>query len=303
MSTNAYSRPLYSVPVVPLRTKTRFAALLAMRESAHRAFDKAMSLPRGAFCWAVNLFDRWVDATTNAGILAWLGRLARNAVGLLRKAGVIPVAVAVLSTPPVAATVSRLARFVGHGLLRVSRSSWAVVKDLLTRSGVPGTQIAEGLEVLGAMVADPIRATAQHPLMAIVLHALRATLAQVRLVSQSIAVTRLLGVLIPIVWLRAVIALLVLPFVFDPSLVGQIREFIKPPVSPDPMGNRSNATHDGLLIDAFGPELSTDAPTHSNGNGPGDDATTASDQRMNRAARRAQQREIAQAKRTQHPHH
>lgn len=303
MSTADYSRPLYSVPNVSLITKTRFAALLAVRESARRAFDKAMSLPRSAFRWAVNLFDRWVDATASAGVLAWLGRLARNAVGLLRKAGVIPVAVAVLSTPPVAATVSRLARFAGHGLLRVARSSWAVVKDLLTKSGTTGTQIAEGLEVVGAMVADSIRAAARHPLMAIVLQALRATLAQVRLVSQSIAVTRLLGVMIPIVWLRAAIGLLLMPFVVDPTLARQVQDFIKTPATPDPTGNGSNATHDGLLIDAFGPEVSTDAPTPFNGNGPGDDATTEDDQRLNRAARRAQQREEAQAKRTQHPHH
>ena len=203
-----------------------------------------------------------------------------------------------------AATVSRLARFVGNGLLRVARSSWAVVKDLLTRSGTTGEQIAEGLEVLGAMVADSIRAAVQHPLMVIVLHALRATLAQVRLVSQSIAVTRLLGVMIPIVWLRAVIGLLMLPFVFDPTLAEQIRDLFKtPPTTPDPTGNGSNATHDGLLIDAFRPEVSIDAPTPFNGSGPGDDATTEDDQRLNRAARRAQQREDAQAKRTQHPHH
>jgi hypothetical protein len=302
VSTATYERPLYSVPGVPPSTKSRFAALLALREAARRAFDKAMSLPRSAFRWAVNLFDRWVDATASAGVLAWLGRLARSAVGLLRKAGVVPVAVAVLSTPPVATAVTRLARFVGNGVLRAASFTWAVVRDLLTRSGTTGTQIAEGLEVLGAMVADSIRAAARHPLMAIVLHALRATLDQVRLVSQSIAVTRLLGVMIPIVWLRAVIGLLIMPFVFDPTLAGQIRDLIKtPPTTPDPTGNGTN-NQEGLLIDAFGPEVSPDAPTPSNGNSPGDDATTEDDQRLNRAARRAQQREDAQAKRTQHPH-
>jgi hypothetical protein len=61
-----------------------------MRESARRAFDKAMSVPRSAFRWAANLFDRWADATTSAGILACRGELARNAVGLLRKAGASP---------------------------------------------------------------------------------------------------------------------------------------------------------------------------------------------------------------------
>ena len=300
MSTNAYSRPLYSVPAVPLRTKRRFAALLHLREAARRAFDKAMSVPRSALRWAVNLFDRWVDATASLGALAWLGRLAKNAVGLLRKAGVIPISVAVLSAPPVASAVSRLARFVGNGLLRAASFTWAVVKDLLTKSGTTGTQIAEGLEIVGSMVADSIRAVVHHPLMVVVLHALRAALAQVRLVSQSIAVTRLLNILIPFVWLRAFIGLLLMPFVVDPTLAGQIRDFLKNPSAPYPTGNGSNATHDGLLIDAFGPEVSTDAPMPSNGNGLDDDAQD--DQRLNRAARRAQQREGAQAKR-QHPHY
>lgn len=139
--------------------------------------------------------------------------------------------------------------------------------------------------------------------MAIVLHALRATLAQVRLVSQSIAVTRLLGVTIPFVWLRAAIGLLLMPFVVDPTLAGQIQDLFKTPATADPTGNGSKATHEGLLIDAFGPEVSTAAPTPHTGSGPGDDATTEDDKRLNRAARRAQQRENAQAKRTQHPHH
>ncbi len=48
MSTATYERPLYAVPNIPPRSKARFASLLALRDAAYRAFDKALSLPRSA---------------------------------------------------------------------------------------------------------------------------------------------------------------------------------------------------------------------------------------------------------------
>ena len=58
MSTATYERPLYAVPNLPASTKARFASLLALRDAAYRAFDKALSLPRSAIRWAIDLFHR-----------------------------------------------------------------------------------------------------------------------------------------------------------------------------------------------------------------------------------------------------
>jgi len=118
VSTATFERPLYAVPSVPPSTKPRFAALLALRDAAYRAFDKALSLPRSAIRWAIDLFHRWVEATGTVDVISWLSARARDAAGLFRTAGIVPSALAVLSTPPIAAAAGRVARFVGRGLLR-----------------------------------------------------------------------------------------------------------------------------------------------------------------------------------------
>src|SRR5450759_5576516 len=117
MSTTAYAMPLRSVPTAPPKTKARFASLLAFRDAAYRAFDKALSLPRSAIRWAIDLFHRWVEATGSLGVLSWVSARARDAVGLVRTVGVLPSALAVLSIAPVAAAALRVAKFAGRGIV------------------------------------------------------------------------------------------------------------------------------------------------------------------------------------------
>ena len=130
VSTATYERPLYAVPGVPPGTKSRFASLLALRDAARRAFDRALSLPRSALRWAVDLFHRWVEATGSVGVLSWLGQQARNAAGLFRQVGIVPSALALLSTPPIAAAAARVARFLDNGLHRVASAAWTGLKSL-----------------------------------------------------------------------------------------------------------------------------------------------------------------------------
>jgi len=294
MSTATYERPLYAVPNVPPSTRARFASLLALRDAAYRAFDKALSLPRSAIRWAIDLFHRWVEATGSLGVLSWLSARARDAAGLFRTAGIVPSALAVLSTPPVAAAAVRVAKFAGRGVVRVAKAVWTGLKGLLNRCGSTGTRIAEGLGRAGTHVADAVTTVAQHPIMVPVAKAVKATLALVRPVSWGFVTHRLLGALVPIVWLRAVVELLVMPFLVDSTLAGNVRDSVWTPPTDQADGD---ATSDGLLIDV----LATPIANSTNGSASGPDQPDDEEPPLNRASRRAQQRDDAQARRPQHP--
>jgi hypothetical protein len=313
MSTTTFTRPLQTVPDIPTTTKAKFAILLALRLKAQEAFDKAMSLPRSAIRWAVSLFQKWAEATASIGVFAWLGQQARNAAGLIRAAGIVPVTVAVLSTPPIAAAATRLARFVGNGVRKVASAAWSGLKGLLARGGATGARIAQGLTRAGAKVVDVVRAAVEHPVMVPVAHVLQATMAFVRPISQAFVAHRLLRLLVPILWLRTLIGFLVMPLLINTGLIQGVEDLVStPPAEPTSNGNGSNApsgngtahatsndgsgardvTLTGLLLDTFDAEV----PMPTNGNVP-TDGTDDDDPTLNRAARRAQQRQDAQAKR------
>jgi hypothetical protein len=315
MSTTAYAMPLHSVPNAPPNNKARFASLLAIREAANNAFDKAMSVPRSAFRWAMSLFQRWADATAGVGVFTWLGQQSRNVTTLIRAAGIVPVAVAVLSTPPAAAAVTRLARFAGNGLVRAASATWSGLTALMARCGTTGTRITQGLAHAGANIVGMVRAAAKHPIMVPIAHALRATLALVRPISQGFVAHRLLGLLVPILWLRTLIGLLVMPLLVDTGLAKGVRDLVnttpaeqttsngngggphtRSEDSPVTGNKGSDGNHDGLLIDGLTTPLPTEVPKSTNGSHPTEGADE--DQSLNRAARRAQQREDAQAKRS-----
>lgn len=291
MSTNAYAPPLRAVPNVLPSTKSRFASLLALREAAQRAFDRALSLPRSAIRWAVALFHRWVEATGSVGVLSWLGQQARNAAGLFRQVGIVPSVVALLSTPPIAAAAARVARFLGNGLHRVASAAWTGLKALLGRCGNTGTQIAESLGRAGTYIADAAHAVANHPMMGRLAQALDATLALVRPVSSGLITHRLLGALVPTAWLRTVFELLVMPFLIDTNLAGNLWDFACTALdsSEQASAEESEGTRADLLVNAFGTP---------NGHAPSDESAD-DEQPLNRASRRAQQREDAHAWRTQ----
>ncbi len=176
----------------------------------------------------------------------------------------------------------------------MASAAWTGLKALLGRCGSTGTRVAEGLGRAGTQVADAFRAAAQHPVMAPVARALKATLALVRPVSWAFVTHRVLGALVPIVWLRAVIELLVMPFLVDSGLAGNVRDSVWTPCTDQANGD---VTSDGLLIDV----LATPIPKSTNGNAPGPDQPDDEEPPLNRASRRAQQRDDAQARHPQHP--
>jgi hypothetical protein len=201
---------------------------------------------------------------------------------------------AVLSTPPIAAAAGRVARFVGKGVLRVASAAWTGLKGLLGRCGSTGTRIVEGLARAGTHVADAVKVVAQHPMMAPLAQTLKATLALVRPVSWGFVTHRLLGALVPIVWLRAVAELLVMPFLVDSTLAGNVWDSVWTPSTDQA---NSDVTSHGLLIDV----LATPIPKSTNGNALGLEQLDDEELPLNRASRRAQQRDDAQARRPQRP--
>jgi hypothetical protein len=320
MSSAMYDREFHVVPDIPLTPgKGRFAALLLMRDAALRAFDRAMSVPRSAIRWAIGLFHRWVEATGSAGVLSWLGGQARNAASLIREAGIVPSLFAALSTPPIPAAAAQAARFVGRGIVRVAKAACAGIKALLGRCGTTGVQITDTLTNAGTRVAETVRAVARHPLMTPVVHALRATLALVHPVSSGFVTHRLLQALIPVVWFRLVFEFLLMPFLIDTNLVGNVRDWATTqPASADPTTtDDTQGTDDAegdLLINTFGTPIpmptgtvpseyaeQADVAEQGGDTEQADEEPADEDQHLNRASRRAQQREDAHAWHMQHP--
>jgi len=301
MSTNAYERPIHAVPDLPdIKEKfARAAYLRELRGAAYSAFYKTMSLPRSIVRWGLGQLHRLVEATGGGGVLAWFSKQASNVVGLIRQAGVVPTVVAVLSAPPVTAAAVLVAKFIGRGIVRVAKAAWTGTKSLLGRCGNTGKQITESLSHTGTVIANAVKTVVGHPMMAPVVHAFRATLALVRPVSQGLVANRLLAALVPVVWLRAVIAFLFMPLLVDSTVIGNVWDWANArPATPK--SDDTEGTDDGdLLADT----LSADQPIPSNANVPSDDVEQdAEDEEFpNRADRRVQQREDAHVKRMQRP--
>jgi hypothetical protein len=115
-----------------------------------------------------------------------------------------------------------VAKFAGRGIVRIAKVAWSGIKSLLGRCGTTGAQIVQTLSTAGTKVADAATAVAKHPLMAPVVHVLKAAVALVRPVSRGFVAHRLLAALVPVLWLRAIIGFLFMPFLVDTNLGGNV---------------------------------------------------------------------------------
>jgi hypothetical protein len=298
VSTTTYDISIPTVPDIPPSAKARFAALLFMRDAANRAFDRALALPRSATGWVVSLFHRWVEATGTAGAFLWLGEQARDATSILRQAGIVPSVVAMLSTPPVPNAALRAAKFVGRGIARIAIAAWAGLKGSLGRSST-GKRIEGSLSHTGTQIGDAVSSLAGDPMMQPVVHGLKATLSLVRPVSQGLVAHRLLAALVPVFWLRLVFELVLMPLVVDPALVGQVREATQQTTDSEQQSTDDTAGNQGQsLIDTLGaiPSSNGSSPRESAEQSGGAEVATGEEEPfLNRASRRAKQREDAHA--------
>src|SRR5665811_107693 len=107
----------------------------------------------------------------------------------------------------------------------------------------------------GTQVAETVRAVAKHPVMAPVVHALKATLALVHPVSSGFVTHRLLQVLIPVVWFRLVFEFLFMPFLVDFNLVADVWNWVSTPTGSCPTNSDAEGTDDAqgdLVISTLG---------------------------------------------------
>jgi hypothetical protein len=285
------------------------AELLTRRLAAYKAFDKARAVSRSALGWVLSQLHRWVEATGGLGVLSWVSDHAKYAVGPIREPGSCPPLWPfclrhILPLPPSIRPSSS-----GGGLVRIAKAAWTGIKSLLGRCGSTGTLITESLSHTGTQIAETVKAVAKHPMMAPVVHAIKATLALVRPVGLGCVANRLLAALVPVPWLRAMIAFLVMPFLVNSTLVGNVWEWATTrPATPK--SNDTEGADDGdLLINTFAIPMpgrtvpSDEQPEVAEQDNTQDDNEPADEEPFsNRASRRAQQREDAHAWRMQQQH-
>lgn len=295
MSTATHDRLLYAVPAPP-QTQERFAFLLALRRRAQQALDVMLALPRGAAGWALRHLQALVDVANENRILAWAGAALRRASTLARGIGVVPLAAALLSTPPVWRAATGLTRAAGSALLAVGRGLWHRVKKLLQRGGTTGARVARALAGGGRAVAGAAQAVASHPAAEPVTHAVRSLARLVRPLSHSLVAHRVLGLLVPSLWARVALELIALPLLLAPALPATLRSGLR-------SGSTKSFSEYPENQDTQ-PEVTAPAP-EQNQIQPDEvpDVTSESTfEPRNRAERRAQQQEQARARRTRARH-
>lgn len=285
MSTATDDRPpLYAVPNRE-EQQAKFSLLLAIRRRARQALDTLLALPRGAAGWVVRQVRTVLAGAGQDDMLDKAADLLRNGISFVRRVGVIPIAAAVLSTPPVWRTAVRWSRAAGAALAGVGRGLWARAKGLLTRSGATGTRIAQALSRAGTTVVTSVEAVAAHPVIQQVIQAVRSLAGLVRPLSQSLVVHRLLSLLVPGLWIRVALEALAVPLVIALGMPGVVRgagSSWPAPVAP------AMPTAEGA----------DPGPTAADVDGPWTREDENSAEPMNRAERRAQQQEQARARRT-----
>jgi hypothetical protein len=214
---------------------------------------------------------------------------------------------AVLSAPSVAAAAVRVAKLAGRSIVRIAKAAWTGIKGLLGRCGSTGKQITESLSRTGTVIANAVKVVVGHPMMAPVVHALKATLALVRPVSQGFVANRLLAALVPVLWLRAVIGFMFIPFLVDSNVVGTVWDWATTrPANADQSGGTEGTDDGDLLINTFaipmpGRTVPSDGAEQTDAVDQDDEGLSEEEPSFNRASRRAQQREDAHAWRMQHP--
>lgn len=292
MSTATYDRPLHAVPTPP-EQQAQFAFLLAVRRRAHQALDALLALPRGAAGWALRHLRTLLDGASEHRLLGWAGAGLRGAATLVRGVGLVPLAAALLSTPPIWRATVSLSRAAGSALASFGRGIWNRVKGLLRRAGATGDCVARALSSAGDTLVGTARTVASHPAAQPVVHALSSLASFVRPLSQSLVAHRLLGLLVPALWVRVALELLAIPLLLAPGLPAAIRSGLhhnadEAPAGPEPGADQEAAT----------------APSE---NGAEADESSASEweqmlEPLNRAERRAQQQDQARAKRARARH-
>lgn len=295
MSTATYDRPLHAVPTPP-EQKAQFAFLLAARRRVHQAVDALLALPRGAAGWVLRHLRTLLDGASDHHLFGWASAGLRGAATLVRGVGVVPLAAALLSTPPIWRATASLARAAGSALASFSWGIWNRVKGLLRRGGAIGDRVARALSSAGDTLVETAHAVASQPAAQPVIHAVSSLVGLVRPLSHSLVAHRVLGLLVPIQWVRVALEILALPLLLAPGMPAAIRSGLR----------------DGADEPVNGPAGPKPGAEQEAATAPNEDSAEAEEspdseweqvlEPLNRAERRALQQEQARAKRARARH-
>lgn len=295
MSTATYDRPLHAVPTPP-EQKAQFAFVLAARRRAHQALDALLTLPRGAAGWVLRHLRALLDGASENRLLGWASAGLRGAATLIRGIGVVPFAASLVSTPPIWRATTSLVRAAGSAIASFGRGLWNRVKGLLRRAGATGDRVVRALSNAGDALVRTAHAVASHPAAEPVIRALSSLAELVRPLSQSVVAHRLLGLLVPVLWVRVALELVAIPLLCAAGLPAAIRSALR--------DRGGEAAGSGTVPQAAAPQEAATAQSDDR-TGPEESLESEWEQvlePLNRAERRARQQEQARARRARARH-
>ena len=310
--------PLHAVP--PLEeTQARLGALVVLKNAARAVFDQAVSLPRGAIGWVLHHARTLIAQVTTRPVLSRAVNLARHASSAIRAVGLVPIVVAVASTPVVRQRLQSAAAWIGSRVATVAGSLWGRAAGFLSRF-----PLGQAVARIAVRAATTIRATTMnvlsHPAAVAVTRGVRQALAAARPISVAVIGHRVAALFAPAGWMRVALQVAVIPAVLgallntsparSTSRVGleasttastarDIPENTQPNdgMTPQPVVHVPAQGQESGVVTAVRPSVDETASDVD-----GAVADEAAWVPMNRAERRAQQRADARAQRAhQHP--
>lgn len=299
--TTTYAPPLHVVQSPPTGTdRSLFAALLAARRFARRVLDRARAATKAAVRYVLRTAGHWLTKVRRsplAAALRWLAGKAVSIVPVIKAVGVLPPTLAMLTAPPLQRLAARACRFAGHVLRRAGAALHRATDGLLRRCGALGARLADGLAALKDAILDRLRRLTSSSAYVTVADSVRYALGLVGPLSRSVLLHRVLRLLLQPLWLRGVVEILALPLFLD----GRLSEGLLAAVKNLPTwlaGYRYPHPVVAVVMDDTRPvdDPTVPPPEYSSGRPDefGDLFATAPPQ--NRAERREQQRQQAQAK-------
>jgi hypothetical protein len=305
MTTAAY-QPLRALP--PLDQKQRFAWLLGGLAAARRTLDRALSAPRAAIAYVLRAGAHAVTRLMPrpvARVFGWLAGQAVSVVPILRSVGPVTASLVVLTAPPIQRMAIRGLRWLGRLTGSLLKGVWTALDASLRFLGDSGATLADKLSGTVTVLAARVSSVASNPQVRIVAEAAASGLQLVRPLAMGLAVHRLIRVLVPQWWLQWLLEAAIAPLLVDGRLAplvharfepGLVR-LATPPAVPVPAGGPAHVMAvkaievlEGEMAGQLDVSpvlpLSDDLPAVATESGA-----------FNRAERREQQRQQAQAKR------
>ena len=309
--------PLHAVPSIE-ETQDRMGILVVLKNAARAVFDQAASIPRGAIGWVVHHAQTLIAQATTRPVLSRAVNLARHASSAIRAVGLVPIAVAVASTPVVRQRLLSAAAWVGSRVGTVAGSLWGRAAGFLSRSPLGRVVTRAAVQAVATIRATTVNVLT-HPGAVAVTRGVRQALAAARPVSVAVIGHRVAALIAPAGWMRVALQVAVIPAVLgallntSPALstsrvgleasagtaVGDVTEDIERNhgLTPQPAAHVPAQGQESGVVNGAHPPVDVTAS---------DVDTAVADEAawvpMNRAERRAQQRADARAQRAhQHP--